>query len=412
MKTDIEQLMAEDQIDLLWITGSAMSNPPMVYVTGGGNLTQADYFQKRGEQGVLFYHAMERDEAAKTGLHARCYDQEAMAKYSKLCGGDQIQAQIMHYKAILNDLNFNSGRIALYGMMDAGVSFAVFSGLGKKFPKIEFVGYKLDGVLLKARATKEPGEVERIRNMGKATIHVAEKLVDFLTHSPVRGGVLFDGMDQPLTVSVVKNKINSWLSEEGAENPEGTIFSLGRDTAVPHSAGNPTDAVRLGVPIIFDFFPCEKGRGYFHDFTRTWCLGYAPDEVHRIYEDVLEVYQRLISEIRINEPFYRYHKMTCELFEEKGHPTLMTKVGTQDGFVHGLGHGVGLEVHELPYYHAAEDEKNSLKPGSVFAVEPGLYYPDMRIGVRLENTFWMRPEGKLENLADFPLDLVLPMSSN
>jgi len=412
VKTEIEQLMDEDQIDLLWITGSAINNPAMVYVTGGGFLTRADYFQKRGEKPVLFHASMERDEAAKTGLPTKCYDQIAMAEYLKQCDGDQIQAQILLYEKILKELNFQSGRIALYGTMDVGTGLVVFSGIKQKFPEIEFVGYKLDGVLLRARATKDFEEVDRVRNMGKATIYVAEMLIDYLTHCPVRGGVLFDDMDRPLTVSVVKNKIDLWLSEKGAENPEGTIFSLGRDAAVPHSAGNPSDVVREGVPIVFDIFPREKGGGYFHDFTRTWCLGYAPDEVLRLYEDVLEVYRKVISQIQANQPFYTYHKMTCELFEMKGHPTVMMEAGTQAGYVHGLGHGVGLEVHELPYFNAVRGEKNHLKPGSVFTIEPGLYYPEMNMGVRLENTFWMRPGGELENLADFPLELVLPMSSS
>ena len=411
MKSEIERLMVEDQIDLLWVTGPAFHNPAMVYVTGGGHVTQADFFKKRGEPGVLFYSPMERDEAAKTDLITKEYDYSALEKYLKANHGDQIQVQIVLYEQILKDLNFQSGRVALFGLIDVGTGFEIISGLSRKFPGIEFVGYKLDGLLLKARATKESEEVERIRNMGKITVRVADKLVDYLTHRTVKGGILFDEPGQPLTVSKVKKKINLWLSEEGAENPEGTILSLGRDAAVPHSAGSPDDFFREGVPIVFDIFPCEEGGGYFHDFTRTWCLGYAPDEVYALYEDVLDVYKELLSQIKVDQPFYRYHKLTCDLFEEKGHPTILSKKGTQDGFVHGLGHGVGLDIHELPYYHQTNGDKNNLRPGTVFAIEPGLYYPDKNIGIRLENTFWMNLEGGLENLVDFPLNLVLPMCS-
>ena len=354
---------------------------------------------------------MERDEAAKTGIQTRSYDSSIFAEYLRISHGNQIQAQILLYEEILRGLDFQSGRVALFGQMDVGAGFAVFSGLCQKFPDVEFVGFKLDGLLLNARATKSLDEVERIRNMGKITIRVTDKLVDFLTHCTVRAGVLMYDADQPLTVSSVKRKIDLWLSEEGADNPEGTIFSLGRDGAVPHSAGTPTDLIREGVPIVFDIFPCEKGGGYFHDFTRTWCLGYAPDEVYAIYEDVLDVYRTLLGKIRMDQPFYTYHKMTCDLFEEKGHATVLTDAKTQEGFVHGLGHGVGLDVHELPYYQRVKGTRNNLKAGSVFAVEPGLYYPDQNIGVRLENTFWMKPEGKIENLADYPLDLVLPTNS-
>ena len=411
MKSEIERLMVEDRIDLLWVMGPAFHNPAMVYWTGGGFITQADFIKKSGEPGVLFYSPMERDEAAKTGLITKSYDQSAIAKYAKANNGDQIQTQTMLYEQILKEFNFQSGRVALFGLMDVGTGFGIFSSLSRKFPDIEFVGYKLDGLLLKARATKEPEEVERIRNMGKVTIRVVDKLIDYLTHRNVKDGILFDESNHPLSVSSVKNKINLWLSEEGSENPEGTILSMGKDTAVPHNAGNPVDLIREGVPIILDIFPCEKGGGYFHDFTRTWCLGYAPDEVYALHEDVLNVYMKLLDQIEVNQPFYKYHKLACDLFEEKGHPTVLSKKGTQEGFVHGLGHGVGLDVHELPYFSKTEGNKNDLKAGTVFAVEPGLYYPNKNMGVRLENTFWMKPEGRIENLADFPLDLVLPMCS-
>ena len=84
---------------------------------------------------------------------------------------------------------------------------------------------------------------------------------------------------EPVTIGQVKGLINLWLAERGAENPEGTIFAIGRDAAVPHSSGNPSDILRLGQTIVFDIYPCEAGGGYFYDFTRTWCLGYAPDDV-------------------------------------------------------------------------------------------------------------------------------------
>ena len=89
----------------------------------------------------------------------------------------------------------------------------------------------------------------------------------------------------PLTIRDVKQRINLWLSERGAENPEDTIFAIGRDAGVPHSSGNPMTSLRLGQTIVFDIYPCEAGGGYFYDFTRTWCLGYAPDEVHCIIRD-------------------------------------------------------------------------------------------------------------------------------
>ena len=67
---------------------------------------------------------------------------------------------------------------------------------------------------------------------------------------------------------------------------------------------------------------------------------------------------------------------------------------TQQGYVHSLGHGIGLNIHERPWSGISSDEKDCLVPGAVFTVEPGLYYPDKGMGVRLENSLWVRPDGK------------------
>jgi Xaa-Pro aminopeptidase len=218
-----------------------------------------------------------------------------------------------------------------------------------------------------------------------------------------------DGL--PLTIGEVKDKINLWLAERGAENPEGTIFALGHDAGVPHSTGDRDEALRLGETIIFDIFPCEAGGGYFYDFTRTWCLGYAPDEVAAVHQDVSDVYQQVMAELELGSQFKRYQKLTCDLFESRGHPTILKTPGTQEGYVHGLGHGVGLQVHERPFSRVTGDDGNRLDADTVFTIEPGLYYPERGMGVRLEDTVWMRPDGVAEVLSEYSHDLVLPVKS-
>jgi Xaa-Pro aminopeptidase len=211
-----------------------------------------------------------------------------------------------------------------------------------------------------------------------------------------------------MLVGHIKQNINLWLAEAGVENPEGTIFAIGRDAGVPHSSGNPQDILYLGQTIVFDIFPAEAGGGYFYDFTRTWCLGYAPDEAQSLYEDVLDIYQTIMDELEVNALCSQYQDRTCELFEAQGHPTIKSDPQTQEGYVHSLGHGVGLYIHEYPRF-SSNFKEDRLAPGSVVTVEPGLYYPEKGMGVRLENTIWVRPDGKMEVLADYPLDLVLPV---
>jgi Xaa-Pro aminopeptidase len=79
------------------------------------------------------------------------------------------------------------------------------------------------------------------------------------------------------------------------------------------------------------------------------------------------------------------------------------------GYVHSIGHGVGLNIHERPFSGSDSSDKDILSPGTVMTIEPGLYYPEQGMGVRLEDTYWVNPVGKIEVLADFPMDLVLPV---
>ena len=97
------------------------------------------------------------------------------------------------------------------------------------------------------------------------------------------------------------------------------------------------------------------------------------------------------------------------LFEAQGHPTIRSHAGTQEGYVHSLGHGLGLDVHEQPWFSTFADTNDRLEPGSVFTIEPGLYYPDRGMGVRLENTYYVTKDGSIEILANYPMDLVLPV---
>lgn len=129
-----------------------------------------------------------------------------------------------------------------------------------------------------------------------------------------------------------------------------------------------------------------------------------------LYDQVKQVYETLYNELKVNQPFYLYQERTCDLFEALGHPTIKTDPAIEAGYVHSLGHGVGLRVHEKPWASTINPSPTDiLAPGSVFTLEPGLYYPDRGMGVRIEDTLYVSPEGQFEILADFSKDLVLPV---
>ncbi len=412
MKIDLDRLMGERNLDAILVTGPAQHNPSMYYMTGGGHLTNAELIKVRGAKPILYYSSMERDEAASTGLSTINLDTHNLTALLKETDGDQVQARAKRYQLMLNEQGITSGRMALYGKVEAGASYAVFLALQNLMPDLELIGEVSDSLLLEAMATKDEAEIEHIRAMGKITTTVVGNVANYLTSHNAKDGRLVKADGQPLTIGEIKRLINLWLAEEGAENPESTIFAIGGDAGVPHSTGNPNDYLELGKTIIFDIFPCQAGSGYFYDFTRTWCLGYAPDAEQALYDDVHSVYQTIMSELKINAPCEPLQDRTCELFQAQGHATIKENPHTQDGYVHSLGHGLGLNVHERPWFSHAAGGENFLIPGVVVTIEPGLYYPKRGMGCRLEDTVLARPDGQFEIMAEYPYDLILPIQEN
>jgi Xaa-Pro aminopeptidase len=410
MKSDLDTLMQSKNLDAFVVIGNADHNPPMYYLIGGGHISAATLIKKRGREAVLFCNDMERDEAAKTGQEIIPYSTYNYEELLKEARGDHSLASAIRFSRMFTDQGVH-GRVGIYGNTDLGSAFSVFTQLQKLLPEVELVGEtNNDSLFMKAMETKVAAEVERIRKMGTVTTEVVRRTAEYLTSQQVRADeVLLKEDGTPLTIADVKSRINLWIAELGAENPEGTIFAIGRDAGVPHSAGNPNDLLRLGQTIVFDIYPCEQGGGYFYDFTRTWCLGYATPEAMELYSQVKEVYNRLRDEFKLNAPLKDYQRLTCEWFEENGHQTLLHTPAPVQGYVHSLAHGVGLNIHERPWSGLTSTDDNILKPGVVFTSEPGLYYPEKGLGVRIEDTYTVRPDGKIEILVEYPYDFVLEM---
>jgi Xaa-Pro aminopeptidase len=399
MKSDLDRLMLDAALDALLVVGGSIHNPAMYYFTGGIHLLRGFLIKKRGEAPVLFHPSMEREEAARSGLAVRDLSDFAWNGVLHRAGGERL-AQLLAALDV-------RGRVAVFGRIDVGPLLACLDALREHRPEIELATeFEAQEVLARARATKSEEEVERIRRTGRATVEVVGNVADFLTSHRARHGVLVNQHDEVLTIGEVKRRVNLWLAMKGLDNPEGCIFSVGRDAAIPHSTGIDSAPVETGKTIIFDIFPCEARGGYFFDFTRTWVLGEASDEILAAHRDVLEAYQVARSSIRQGVVCGEVQLAVCQSFEARGHPTVRTDAKTTSGYVHTLGHGVGLDVQEQPFTRP-EDKTTAFAGGMVFTIEPGLYYPERGLGVRLEDTVWLRPDGILETLADFPMDLTL-----
>ncbi len=413
MKSDLDNLMATKQLDALLVLGNATHNPPMYYLTGGGHVSAAVLIKKRGENAVLFCNDMEREEAAKSGLKVIPFGTYPWQEMLKEAGNDPALMSAMRLQRMLADCGITEGNIGIYGQTDISSTLATLAHLQNLAPGIKIQGEARDGSLfLYAMETKDENEVERIRKMGRITTQVVRRVAEYLTSREVdQEEVLLKEDGTPVTVADVKSRIDLWLAELGAENPEGCIFAIGRDAGIPHSVGTPSDKIRLGRTIVFDIYPCEAGGGYFYDFTRTWSLGYAKPEAQALYDEVHTVFHKVMENLDLNAPYKEYQRMVCEEFEKNGHKTPLNTPAPVEGYVHSLGHGLGLNVHERPWSGLTSTDDNLLKAGVVMTIEPGLYYPEREMGVRIEDSVWVRPDGKMETLAEYPYDFVLEMKN-
>jgi Xaa-Pro aminopeptidase len=413
MKSDIDALMQARNLDAILIVGHAEHNPPMYYMTGGGHVSHAALIKIKGEPAVLFCNDMEREEAAKSGLRVVPYSTYPYKELLDQANGDPALASALRYQRMFKDCGITSGRVGIYGTYDISFVVATLDHLRNMAPSLTFIGEPRDNSLfMYAMETKDDGEVDRIRQTGKATVEVVAKTAEYMMNCFVRDDeVLLKEDGSPLSVGDMKNKINLWLAERGVEPAEGFIFAIGRDAGIPHSTGNPTNLMRLGQTIVFDIYPAERGGGYFYDFTRTWALGYATPEMEKLYGEVKVVYQNVTENLDLNASFKDYQRMVCEEYEKNGHPTPLKNPETSHGYVHSLGHGVGLNIHERPWSGLTASDDNLLKPGVVITIEPGLYYPDKGMGFRIEDTYWVRPDGRFELLVEYPYEFVLPMKN-
>lgn len=402
--------MQERGFDALYVVGPSLNNPVMYYMVNGAHVGEGSVLvKKRGEEPTLLVNLMERDEAAKSGLQVvdpQKYDYLSILNEE---GGDRLKAALRFREKMFSDLGVR-GKAAIYGQREIGAFLAFANAFNARQNGVELVGEYADNVFETAWITKDEDEIDRIRRVGMQTMNVVGSIAEFLQAHRAVDGTLVKGDGSALTVGDVKAQMRTFIMDEGIEDPEGAIFSIGRDAAVAHSSGNPADRIELGKTIIFDIFPREAGGGYFFDFTRTWCLGYATPEVEKTYGDVLDTFNTVMAEMKAGDHTHVHEARTCDLLEAQGHPTHRSEKGTQKGYYHSLGHGIGLNVHEPPYFGIAETNPHTLAPGCVVTVEPGLYYPDEGYGIRIEDCCWMNPQtARFEPLADYSKELVLPI---
>ena len=244
------------------------------------------------------------------------------------------------------------------------------------------------------REIKTREEVRFISESLRAAENGMEAGIDAVRRSRIHedGYLYLDGTR--LTSEILKRIINTAIMAQGFV-PSHTIVASGNQCVDPHNQGS--GPIRANTSIIMDIFPRSQRTGYYGDITRTVVRGRASERLKHAYYCVEQGQKTGFRRIRNGADAYDIHNEILEYFRSQGFPTGLIN-GRMQGFFHGTGHGLGLEIHEAPTF--GPRSQNPLRTGHVVTVEPGLYYEGMG-GVRLEDVVFVRDTGS-RNLVRIP----------
>ena len=249
------------------------------------------------------------------------------------------------------------------------------------------------------RRRKTEAEIAGLRRAQRACEAALDAARRMLRESDASSGALvLDG--EPLTCERVKHEIERVFGEHGVGGDE-FIVSHGAQTAIGHDLGS--GPISAGEAVVLDLFPYDRESGVYSDMTRTYVVGDVPDELseyHRLCKEALDL---ATAAVRPGVNGRALMQSVCDLFAAHGYPTPLTKEPGEvldSGFFHGLGHGVGLEVHERPWVSRSGDD---LVAGDVITLEPGLYRAGFG-GVRLEDIVLVTEDGR-DVVTQYPYDL-------
>ena len=407
MKSDIDRLMRERELDAIVVTGGEEFNTARYYLSNGARITHGSIFKVIDQPALLVCNRMEVEEAAKSGLEVMTDVELGFHDRYKEAEGDSIRATTLHWSDVLSRLGLSAGRIGLYGAWQVNKTIALYEALRADLAQFEFVAEAEGTLIEEAMLTKDADEIARMKSVARRANEVMAVAWDCIAGLRRAGESLMDESGQPVTIGDIKDLVRRELMARGLEDTE-MIFAQGRDAGFPHSRGEADMPLRVGQAIVFDLFPRELGGGYHHDMTRTWCIGYAPPEIRDVYDTVIEAFDISIEAFGLNKPTHLMQEAVQDHFEKAGHPTTRSDPSTMEGYVHTLGHGVGIDIHERPSISHLRRE-DICQIGNILTIEPGLYYPERGFGVRVEDLFVVDEKGELVSLTPFRKDLVIPL---
>jgi Xaa-Pro aminopeptidase len=373
------------------IIGDTMRNPEMRHEVPIGIPDPFLYVEVDGRR-IVAISSMEaiRVEGLGTGLEVHTFEEY---------GADEL-------RRTQPDRHSFARELIVRAVQGLGIEKASVPG---KFPVLHGDAIRKAGVELVVdqkhfddrRRRKSGHELEGIRRAQKAAEAGVATAREHLGRADRSNGMLkLDG--KPLTCELLKEHVQATFLAHGAIAEE-MILSHGAQTAVGHDMGS--GQIAADDVVMLDLFPVDLESGCFADLTRTVAFGEIPEDLKNWHALCREALDLVSVEVRPGAHGSDLHRLVSEFFSGRGYPTTLTKPDGEvltDGFYHGLGHGVGLEVHEAPSLGIIGEE---LVAGDVITLEPGLYRRGFG-GVRVEDLLLVTDEG-YERLTDCPYELEL-----
>jgi Xaa-Pro aminopeptidase len=374
MLDDLDSLMERSEIDAFLVQGNAFETHDVFWLTGFRSPDSIIYLKNLNEEPIVasLYHTLER--IKKESFIKKTHDLNDV--YMKLLKENKRLSDnpAIVYGSILKE-HFSGKTIGVPDHIPAKVLLATQS-----------LGYQVKAIpklLLDARATKSTKEIKTIKKAGNATTSAISNVVDMIKDSEIGPNKKLMHKKHPLTVRDIKLCLDHSLLDNNAESAEDAIVAVGRKGFDWHYLGNPKDTLKEGLPIILDVFPRLKLDRYVADVTRTVVKGTPNKKLQSMFDAVNDACHATVDAITEGIKIEDVNMACYGTLKKHGFDSSKLNPKAEEGMTHGLGHGIGLEVHENPSLYSYED---CLLEGNVLAIEPGVYLKAVG-GVRIENDY-------------------------
>lgn len=375
MRGDLDAILAEKGAESLLLYSESFKNSNMYYLTKFLAPDPFIFFKKVDTDPVIVVNQMEYSRAQKQSIvkDVRSYFDYKYLEVVKTAKEPHLGTMKFIANVTKKELGADTKICVPHNFPAMAADILREEGLTIK-PMFDIVE--------KARETKDADEINEIRAVQAVAEEVTAEAIDLIANADVDANGILIVKKEPLTVGKVKSFLGHQFLDHGFVMEEDIIVACGPKGSDPHYFGDPQDVLKANQPIILDICPRSVQKRYWTDMTRTIVKGKASDKVRKMFNAVLEARNASIDAIQAGTLGSNVYNVCCDVLEKAGYET--TRGGKQitRGLTHSLGHGVGLDIHEVP--RMSELYKFPLKEHNIVTVEPGLYDPDVG-GLRIED---------------------------